>query len=235
MSNLVIIGISDTADRIIRFVNRYRLYNIIGCAADTVYIPENQRVVIGGGEYEVWDIAHLHEYIDVDNDYVFVAMLWNRLNADRRTIFERIRAMHRFRFANIVSPNAIIRGELRGVNCWIGDGVLLQELAVIEDNVYVMDRALVAHRSVVKQHAFVAACAIVMGGACVGEQSYIGVNASVFDETHIGRKCIVGACTYVKRNLPDCTVIKTPSDAFVVKTYPEEEIENKWLAHRNVR
>ncbi len=31
MSNLVIIGISDTADRIIRYVNRYRLFNVIGC------------------------------------------------------------------------------------------------------------------------------------------------------------------------------------------------------------
>lgn len=235
MSNLVIIGISDTADRIIRFVNRYHLFRIIGCAVDAVYVPENQYVVVGGGEYRVWDIAHLHEYIDVDNDYVFVAVLWNRLNADRRTMFERICNTHRFRFANIVSPTAIIRGELRGVNCWVGDNVLLQEHAVIEDNVYVMDRAVVAHRSVVKSHAFISVGATIMGAVVVGEQSYIGVNASVFDETHIGRKCIVGACTYVKRDLQDCTVIKTPSDAFVVKTYPEEEIENKWLAHRNVR
>ncbi len=235
MSNLVIIGISDTADRIIRFVNRYHLYSIIGCAADAAYLPENQRVVIGGGEYKVWDIAHLHEHIDVNNDFVFVAVLWNRLNADRRQLFERICAMQRFRFANIVSPNAIIRGELRGVNCWICDDVLLQEHAVIEDNVYIMDRALVGHRSVVQQHAFIAVGATIMGAVVIGEQSYIGVNANVFDETHIGRKCIVGACTYVKRNLPDCTVIKTPPDAFVVKTYSEEEIENKWLAHRNVR
>lgn len=48
MSNLVIIGISDTADRIIRFVNRYHLFRIIGCAVDAVYVPENQYVVVGG-------------------------------------------------------------------------------------------------------------------------------------------------------------------------------------------
>lgn len=48
MSNLVIIGISDTADRIIRYVNRYRLFNVIGCAVDKMYLTENEYVTIGG-------------------------------------------------------------------------------------------------------------------------------------------------------------------------------------------
>ncbi len=183
----------------------------------------------------MWDLAHLHEHIDVENDFVFVAVLWSHLNADRRHLFERVRQMGRFRFANIISPNAIIRGEIRGVNCWICDNVLLQERAVIEDDVYVMDRAIVAHRAVVKSHAFITIGATVLGAVVIGEQSYIGANATIFDETHIGRKCIVGACTYVKRNLQDCSVIKTPSDSFVIKTYPESEIENKWVAHKNVR
>lgn len=48
MSNLVIIGISDTADRIIRYVNRYRLFNVIGCAVDKMYLTENEYVTIRG-------------------------------------------------------------------------------------------------------------------------------------------------------------------------------------------
>ena len=217
MSNLVIIGISDTADRIIRFVNRYCLFNVIGCAVDKSYLPENESIEIGGGYYRVWDLEHLDEHIDADNDYVFVALLWNRLNADRRFLFEKVQQMNRFKFANIISPNAIVRGEIKGVNCWV------------------CDKAFVGHRSIVKSHSFLAAGAMVMGSVIVGEQSYIGVNASIFDGTHIGNKCLVGACTYVKRNLPDFSTIKTPSDAFVIKTYSETEIENKWLARKNVR
>lgn len=37
MKNLVIVGISDTADRIARFVERYSLYNIIGCIVNMEY------------------------------------------------------------------------------------------------------------------------------------------------------------------------------------------------------
>ncbi|HCE48234.1 MAG TPA: hypothetical protein DEQ84_06245 [Prevotellaceae bacterium] len=235
MSNLVIIGISDTADRIIRFVNRYCLFNVIGCAVDKSYLPENESIEIGGGYYRVWDLEHLDEHIDADNDYVFVALLWNRLNADRRFLFEKVQQMNRFKFANIISPNAIVRGEIKGVNCWVCDNVIIQEQTVVEDDVFVMDKAFVGHRSIVKSHSFLAAGAMVMGSVIVGEQSYIGVNASIFDGTHIGNKCLVGACTYVKRNLPDFSTIKTPSDAFVIKTYSETEIENKWLARKNVR
>lgn len=36
MKNLVIVGISDTADRIARFVERYSLYNIIGCTVNSL-------------------------------------------------------------------------------------------------------------------------------------------------------------------------------------------------------
>lgn len=187
------------------------------------------------GCYRVWDLEHLHEYMDVNNDYVFVAMLWNRLNADRRSLFEKVQRMNRFKFANIISPTAIVRGEITGVNCWICDNVIIQESVVVEDNVFVMDKAFVGHRSVVKPHAFLAAGAMVMGSVAVGVQSYVGVNATVFDGTHIGNKCLVGACTYVKRDLPDFSSIKTPSDTFIIKTYTETEIESKWLARGNVR
>ncbi len=59
MSNLVIIGISDTADRIIRYVNRYRLFNVIGCAVDKMYLAENEYVTIGGAVFAfgTWSIC----------------------------------------------------------------------------------------------------------------------------------------------------------------------------------
>lgn len=48
MKNLVIVGISDTADRIARFVERYSLYKIIGCTVNKEYIPEGGMAEVGG-------------------------------------------------------------------------------------------------------------------------------------------------------------------------------------------
>ena len=50
MKNLVIVGISDTADRIARFVERYSLYKIIGCTVNKEYVPESGIADVGGGK-----------------------------------------------------------------------------------------------------------------------------------------------------------------------------------------
>ena len=48
MRNLVIVGISDTADRICLFVERYKLFNIIGCTVNEEYMPESGYATVGG-------------------------------------------------------------------------------------------------------------------------------------------------------------------------------------------
>ncbi len=234
MKNIVIVGISDTADRIILFIERYKLFNVLGCAVNKPYVPQEGRVILGGVKRKVWALEELDKYIDKENDLLFVAVLWNRLNADRRSLYEKVKNMG-YKMANIVSPHAMVRGELKGDNCWICDSVVVQEHVVLGNNTFIMDKAIVAHRSIVENHVFIAANAMVCGSVVVGEQSYVGVNATVFDEVHIGKKCLIGGATIVKRNIPDCCVVKTPANMMVLKEYPEDVIETKWMAHHNRR
>lgn len=48
MKNIVIIGLSDVADRFIRIIERYKLYNVLGCAVDRPYLPSTNMIDIGG-------------------------------------------------------------------------------------------------------------------------------------------------------------------------------------------
>lgn len=234
MKNLVIVGISDTADRIARFVERYSLYNIIGCTVNKEYVPEGGMAEVGGQNRKVFPLEELDKFIDKENDLLFVAVLWNRLNADRRYLYEKVKLMG-YHFANIISPNAQVRGELLGDNCLISDGVFVQEHVKLGNDIFVMDNAMVGHRTIVSDHVFITIRATVCGSVTIGEQSYIGANATVFDEVKIGKKCLIGGATIVKRNVPDCSVVKTPNDTMIIKQYPEDAIENKWQAHHNVR
>ena len=61
----------------------------------------------------------------------------------------------RYKFANIVSPHARVRGELQGDNCWICDDVIVQERAKLGNNIFIKDNALVAHWSIVEDHSFI--------------------------------------------------------------------------------
>lgn len=112
MKNLVIVGISDTADRIARFVERYSLYNIIGCTVNKEYIPEGGMAEVGGVNRKVFPLEELDKFIDKENDLLFVAVLWNRLNADRRYLYEKLNRW------DIILPISFLR-KLRCVeSCW---------------------------------------------------------------------------------------------------------------------
>ena len=48
MKNLIIIGISEVADRFIRIIERHKLFNVIACAVDKQYLPDTPYMSIGG-------------------------------------------------------------------------------------------------------------------------------------------------------------------------------------------
>lgn len=175
MQNLVIVGISDTADRIIRFVERYNLFHVLGCTVNKEYMPKTGMAIVGGQERKVYPLEELDQYIDKENDLLFVAVLWNRLNADRRKLYQKVKDMG-YKLANIISPMACVRGEIKGDNCWISDGVFLQEKTMVGNDVFIMDNAMIGHRSMIEDHVFVTIRATICGSVTIGEQSYIGAN-----------------------------------------------------------
>lgn len=228
MENLVIIGCSETAERILFFCKKYKLYNVLGFAIDREYI---QFDTFQG--YPVWPIDELHLHMDVHSDKIFVALFWNHLNGDRRRLYEKL-ANSGFHFANIISPNSSVRGDI-GNNCWIMDSVTVQEYASIGDNVICADMAFIGNKTDIQSHAFIGAKSTIMGGCKIGKQTFVGINATIFDDTIIGDKCIVGACTIVKRNLPSCSVCRINNIDNIIKQYSEDIIESKWVAGHNVR
>lgn len=231
--DIIIIGASDTADRIISFIERYDLFNVKGCAVNNKYLPDGKKeIILGGAKRSVFPLEDIDNFRD-NNTVFFVALFWNRLNADRRDLFNKVKKMG-LPITNIVSPLASVRGEI-GNGCYIADFAILQERGQIEDNVWMMDASIVGHRTIVKSHAFCAARSLVGGMSVIGEQTFLGVNSTVIEEVVIGEKCLIGASSVVKRNLPPYTVIKTSNDSNIIKQYPEDIIETKLVAHYNIR
>lgn len=229
MENIVIIGTSTTAIHVYEFIKFYNLFNVVGFAVDDDYKTGDSFQ-----EKPLYSISDLHSVIDKDKDCVFVAMLWNHLNADRKQLYNRIKRMG-FRCANLIAPTAVIRGRIIGDNCWLHDYTVVQNDAEIESDVMIMAYSLIGAHAHVHSHCFLGAKCTVAGGCSVGEQTFVGINSTVFDDTLIGNKCIIGACTAVKRNMPDNSKWVTASDNFTIKQYTEDEIESKLQFKLNVR
>ena len=224
MKRLVIIGTSETAERILVFCNIYKLYDVIGFAIDAKY----KKIDTFHG-LPVWELETLDKHIDKQKDFLYVALFWNHLNGDRRRLYERLKRQG-YHFANIISPKASVRGDI-GENCWIMDYTIVQEGAEVGDNVIIADMALVGNLDCIGAHCFIGAQSMIMGGVKIGEQTFVGNGSTVFENLEIGSKCIIGATTVVKEDIPSCTVVKNPMHAQILKHYSDIEIESKMVAN----
>ena len=228
MKNLIIIGTSTTSIHVYKFVKEYNLYNVLGFAVDRDYLTEDFFLGL-----PVYAIDELDYKIDKENDLLFVAILWNKLNLDRKETYDRLKNKG-FRFANLISPTAKVRGNLLGENCWVHDFVIVQNDANIGNNVLLMAYTLIGAHCEIGSHCFFGAKSTIGGGCKVGSQTFVGINATIFDDRIVGDKCIVGACTAIKRDLLNYSVCKTSLEGLVHKTYDSEEIESKLVFSNNV-
>lgn len=229
MNNLLIVGTSVTAQSIRSYVVDYKLFNLLGFVVDKEYKTCDYYF-----DEPVYTFDELPKKFDKSRDFLFIAMEWDKLNSTRRKLYNRFKT-EGYKLANIISPHAIIHGSVLGDNCWICDGVIIENDVNIYENVMVKSGAKIAHLSTIYPHCFVGANSFLAGGVNLGEQTYVGISATIFNSVNIGKKCLIGACVYVKRHLPDCSVIKTKNDEFDIKQYTEDEIENKLLANIKIR
>lgn len=229
MKKLIIVGVSKTALHVFNFVKYHNLYDVIGFAVNKEYKKD-------GAEFcglPIFELESLDEAVRGIDFEVFVAILWNHLNKDRRKVYEYCKSRG-YKLANLISPLAVVRGEIEGDNCWVHDYVVIQNDAHIGSDVFAMAYSLIGAYTHVGNHCFFGARSLLGGGSTIGEQSFIGLGATVFDDTSIGRKCLIGACTSVKRNMPDFSRYVTSSD-MIIKQYTENEIENKLVFSLNKR
>lgn len=226
---LIIVGTGLSAKQVFDFIKMHNLFDIMGFAIDSAYKKEELYQGL-----PVFDLENLKEHIDIKTTQIYVALGWNKLNADRRKLYLRLKE-DGYSFANLISPLAVIRGTLDGDNIWINDYSVLQSDSKIESNVVIRENVLIGNGSIIEPHCFLGVHSIVGGGARVGQQTFVGMRGTVFDGRRVGQKCLIGACAVVKRHLPDFCACKTASDVMVVKEYGEDEIETKLVAGKSVK
>lgn len=226
---IIIIGAGPNARLAYEFIQSHRLYDVVGFAVNEEYKKNDEFYGM-----PLYSIENLKNIFNLNEVKVFVALLWNRLNSDRKKLYNDLKN-EGFIFANLISPFSTVRTEKIGENVWIHDFCVVQDSVEIGDNVAIMAQSLIGNNAIIKNHCFLGAKSTIGGGSVIGEQTFVGINCTVFDDTIVGKKCILGACTAVKRNVPDFTLYKTSSDDIVMKQYDEDVIESKLQFRKNKR
>lgn len=228
MKNLIIVGLSKTANHVYSFVKYHKLFNVIGFAVNEEY--KDLDVFCGLPVYGLESLRNK----DLGEYSLFLALLWNHLNGDRQRLYDYCKG-EGFKMANLISPLAVLRSPIVGDNCWIHDFVVVQNNSTIGSDVAIMGGTLIGANTFIGSHCFFGAQSVLGGGSTIGERSFVGIKATIFDDTSIGKKCIIGACAAVKRNMPDFSKYAVSSENIIIKQYTEDEIEEKLMFSKNHR
>lgn len=228
MESIYLFGTSTTASRVKSFIEFHKLYKI-----EAFLVDDNYKTSDSFEGYKILTVSEFRELPDYTKNLVFICLAWNRLNQDRRDLFNRYE--QEFNLVNLVSPHSVIRGELAGTNIWVGDYSVLEMGSVVFSNCIMDHLCFVGSNTVLEKHNYVAVKAMIAGNTHIGEQNFIGINSTIFDEVKIGNKCIIAGGETIKRNIESFTVVKTFENEQVSKTYQENEIIEKLIANKNVR
>lgn len=227
MKDIYLVGASTTAIRVIELIRHHNLFRIKGLIVDDEYKQDEtfyELPLLGVSEFKkkanCFDVA------------LFICIGWNRLNSDRKKVFNTFKE---FNLVNIISPTAIIRGDILGRNVYVGDNCIVEAKSKIFDNVYIDHCAFIGYNVAILNNVFLALRSTLAGSVKIGEQSFIGMGALIFDKTIVGNKCIISGGEIVKRNIADNSIVRSKNGEQIIKSYTEEEIIYKLIASKNVR
>lgn len=229
MKDIYLFGTSTTSSRVKSFIDYHHLFIIKAFVIDDDFLNdkwfENHPVI------SMSDFKNIPDY---ENLNIFICIAWNNLNSDRKTVFNNLSAAN-LNLVNLISPTAIVRGQITGRNVFVGDGVGLEVGSEIDDNVFIDHHVFVGTNTKIEKHAYLGAKSMIAGEVTIGTQSFIGISATVFDQVSIGDKSIISGGEVIKRNVKRCSVIKSTADAQHSTAYSEEEIIHKLVVKKNVR
>ncbi len=118
-----------------------------------------------------------------------------------------------FRFATVVSINAVVAGSAKlGEGCQVITGAIVHPGATVGVNTIVNTGAQIDHDCQVGAHVHIAPGAILCGWVSVGDEAHVGAGAVISDHVTIGEGAIVGAGAVVLRDVAaGTTVVGNPA------------------------
>lgn len=227
MDQIVLVGTGSLATEITQFIEEYKLFEVIAYTQNKSYIKAESFM-----DKPIYPIEELDRIVSTDNVQLFSTVSWyNYLNRVRKEKYEEMKKMN-FRFANLISPHAIVHTDELGEGNWIHDMCLMGYGAKLGNNNIFRSYVSVGHYTQIGNHNTFTP-KVNIGGHCMfGDASFIGMSAVINNRVVVGNRCVVGSGTVVKKDLPDFSLV-VANDPFI-KQCTEEKIE-QYISPKHVK
>ena len=210
MADLIIFGISQTAEIVHHYFQEDSPYNVVGFTVDQDYIAGSEFLGL-----PVYEFATIEDVCPPDRYEMFVALSYRDLNKNRACKYSEAKAK-KYNLPSYVSSTAGIIGNIKlGDNCLILENQLIQPFVEIGNNVFVWSGVLIGHHCTIGDHCWLTSNASIGGNTTLGPHCFLGLNCTIGHMINIGANSFIGAGAKVLKDVkPKSVFIENGTDLF---------------------
>jgi len=203
---LVIVGNGQMAELFLSHFSKTTDYRVAGFAVDRDLIKQDRL-----HDLPVVAFEEIESHYPPDSFEAFVAIGPVRNNTVRAARFRELR-QKRYRFANYLSPHAVISADAHlGENVSVGHLAIVSPWVTVGDDVLIGAACIIGHHCQVHSHAFLPLQVVMAGSVVIGERAFIGTGAVIRDNVSIGEGSVIGAGSVVLGDVEPGTVYASPA------------------------
>jgi len=201
MKPLVIFGNAQAAELALFYFQTDTDRNVVAFTVDKNYIEASHFQGLPVVSFESVEQSYPPEQYDM-----FVALGYSGLNSLREQKYLEAKAKG-YQLASYISSRATILNDPKNIgdNCFILEDNTIQPFVTIGNNVTLWSGNHIGHHSRIADHCFLTSHVVVSGNVVIGNNCMIGVNATLRDCITVGDHVLVGAGSWVNRDVADQT------------------------------
>ena len=113
-----------------------------------------------------------------------------------------------YRFTNIIHPSVNVDYVTLGNGIYIQENAVIQPKAKLSDHVIVSSGSTVAHNSLIGEYVFIGPSVYICGRVNIEKMCYLSVGAKIVPEITIGENSLIAAGSVVINDVPKNTKLK---------------------------
>lgn len=210
MSNKVVVFGAGSLGQVVHFyLTKDSDFEVAAFTANKSYIDNQEFLGLPLVPFE--DIEDLYP---PDEFKMFVAVGYAKVNKVRARIYHQAKDKG-YQLISYINSKAMVWDNVTiGENCFILEGVTIQPMVKIGNNVTVWSGSHIGHHTIVEDHCFIAN-PVISGLVKIGPYCFIGANATIRDGITIARECVIGAGSLIMKNTREKEVyVARPTERF---------------------
>lgn len=201
-SKVIIFGNTNFAKIVYYYLKTDSKFDVVAFCVDDKYMSGDTFC-----DLPLIPFSKINEYPPSEYQF-FVAIGYQKLNAIRKSVFERLKNLG-YSFITYIHSSVVLSPFYSiGENCMVLLGSTIGMFADIKDNVFIWGRSHIGHDTVINNHTFIASNASINGYVEVGEECFIGSSSTLRDHIKVGNRCLIGAGGLIMKNLPNKSAVK---------------------------